>query len=50
MQNKCSDTNRNGCPASFYLRCKGYKEGLNCWEISEKPCCSCTDLSTCRQC
>lgn len=48
MGNLCSNT--RGCPASLYMNCQGYKDGLNCWEVNDKPCCLDTDRSRCRSC
>gem|GEM_PF-3353569 len=39
-----------GCPASLYMSCRGFKDGLNCWEIDAKPCCRDNDLSICLGC
>lgn len=50
MANLCGNRKFHGCPASFYLRCHAYANGLNCWEVPCKPCCSVTDLSICREC
>lgn len=50
MANKCSDYNVKGCPASYYLKCSAYAEGMNCWEVASVPCCSKSMLSECRDC
>ncbi len=50
MANYCGDRTYLGCPASFYTTCKAYKEGLNCWEVDNKPCCNNTDISVCKSC
>jgi hypothetical protein len=50
MANLCSNADFHGCPASFYLKCPGYKKGLNCWEIERKPCCPNTDSMQCTDC
>ena len=50
MKNLCSNSEYKGCPASSYMRCRAYKEGLNCWEVRNKPCCPDTDSSTCTGC
>ncbi len=36
-----------GCPASQYLRCEAWLEGLECWEISAPRCAN--DLRLCMQ-
>ena len=50
MANKCSDYNVKGCPASYYLKCSAYAEGMNCWEVTRVPCCAKSMLSECRDC
>ena len=50
MENACGNRAYRGCPASFYTKCRGYREGLSCLEFSDKPCCKNNDLSTCVQC
>lgn len=50
MSNLCSDCTLHGCPASFYLACRAYEKGINCWEASEKPCCPNKDIAVCRAC
>ena len=27
-----------GCPASQYLRCQAYLQGLECWQVDEPRC------------
>ena len=48
MANLCVVT--RGCPASLYMSCRGFKDGLDCWQIERKPCCRNTDLSICFSC
>lgn len=50
MKNLCGDYTFHGCPASFYTSCRAYKEGLNCWEIEDKPCCRNSNFSICSNC
>lgn len=50
MANLCSNADYHGCPASFYLKCSGYKRGLNCWQIKQKPCCPNTGPTQCSEC
>ncbi|MCE5313485.1 MAG: hypothetical protein ABFD49_01770 [Armatimonadota bacterium] len=50
MKGVCSNHAFRGCPASFYLSCRGYAEGLNCWELDEKPCCPTSDPAVCKKC
>ncbi|MDI6735846.1 MAG: hypothetical protein QME42_06590 [bacterium] len=39
-----------GCPASHYLNCVAYRNGLNCWETPQIPCCKRNDKERCPQC
>ncbi len=50
MASKCSDYSVKGCPASYYLKCRAYAEGLNCWDLVSVPCCSKANLTECRDC
>ena len=50
MANKCSDYGVKGCPASYYLKCRAYEDGKNCWEVPDVPCCSKRTLADCGDC
>jgi hypothetical protein len=50
MANLCSQYTVYGCPASFYLNCKGYAAGKNCWEVADKRCCKENDIARCKLC
>ncbi len=50
MANKCSDYLVKGCPASCYLKCPALRDGKNCWEVLNVPCCPKSSLDACRRC
>jgi hypothetical protein len=39
-----------GCPASHYLICQAYKEGKDCWEVEDIPCCKRKNKDRCKDC
>jgi hypothetical protein len=50
MANKCSDYQVKGCPASYYLTCRAFVEGKNCWEVPGVPCCAKSAHPECQDC
>lgn len=38
------------CPASHYLKCPAYKQGKNCWETVNIPCCKRNNKDRCPPC
>jgi hypothetical protein len=38
------------CPASCYMICKAYKEGSDCWNTINIPCCKRNNKDRCENC
>lgn len=45
---RCFEVRR--CPASCYMICKAYKNGTDCWNTTDLPCCKRDVKDRCSSC
>ncbi|MDI6786360.1 MAG: hypothetical protein QMD92_06575 [bacterium] len=38
------------CPVSCYMICNAYKNGTNCWDTNNIPCCKRDNKDRCKSC